>query len=322
MSEAVQFYLATLVTLAAVDVLACWGLNLQFGVGGILNFAYVVMQAVGGYTAAMLTLGSASENGGFQKYLIGAELPFPLPIIAAGILGGLAAGLVGLVVLRRLKRDYQAIVMLVVSLIATHVVTNQRDIANGDAGLVLIPKPLDDVLKLDEVTYQWVYAGFCVLVAVAGFFVMQRIVRAPFGRTLRAIRDNEPVVAALGRNPLRFQITAMIVGGCFAGVSGALLVMYIGAYGPGSWTFAVTFLYLTAILVGGTGNNVGVLVGAVVVASLINEGTRFLPEVGFPGLTAALQWIAVGVLTLAFLWFKPQGLVPERQMRIASEAGK
>src|SRR4029079_10114153 len=129
--------------------------------------------------------------------------------------------------------------------------------------------------------------------AAVGFFIMQRMTRAPFGRTLRAIRDNEPVAAALGRNPMRFQLTAMMVGGVFAGVSGALLVQYIGAYGPGSWTYPVTFLYLTAILVGGTGNNVGVLFGAAVVASLINEGTRFLPEIGFPGLTGALQWIAV-----------------------------
>jgi branched-chain amino acid transport system permease protein len=321
MSEAVQYYVATLVVFGAVDVLACWGLNLQFGVAGVLNFAFVVLQAAGGYTAAVLTLGSSATTGDFQHYVFGAKLPFPIPTIIAGIVGALFAGMIGLVVLRRLRRDYQAMVMLVISLIATHVATNQRGLVNGDAGLVLIPKPLEMQLALDPVVYQWVYAGFCVVIAAVGFFIMQRMTRAPFGRTLRAIRDNEPVAAALGRNPLRFQLTAMMVGGVFAGVSGALLVQYIGAYGPGSWTYPVTFLYLTAILVGGTGNNVGVLLGAAVVASLINEGTRFLPEIGFPGLTGALQWIAVGLLTLAFLWFRPQGLIPERGLRRDKSGG-
>jgi len=320
-SEALQFYLATLVVFMAVDVLACWGLNLQFGVAGVLNFAFVVLQAAGGYTAAVLTLGPSSATGGFQHYVFGATLPFPIPTIVAGIVGALFAGVIGLVVLRRLRRDYQAMVLLVLSLIATHVATNQRGLVNGDAGLVLIPKPLELQLALDPVVYQWVYAGFCVALAAFGFFVMQRVTRAPFGRTLRAIRDNEPVAAALGRNPMRYQLTAMVVGGCFAGVSGALLVQYIGAYGPGSWTYPTTFLYLTAILVGGTGNNVGVLFGAAVVASLINEGTRFLPEIGFPGLTGAIQWIAVGLLTLAFLWFRPQGLFPERRTRRQRDAG-
>jgi branched-chain amino acid transport system permease protein len=312
-SEAVQFYVATLVIFMAVDVLACWGLNLQFGVAGILNFAFIVLQAAGGYTAAVLTLGPSSATGGFQSYIGGATWPFPLPIIAAGVTGGLIAAVVGLVVLRRLRRDYQAMVMLVISLIATSFATNQKGLVNGDAGLVLIPKPLELSLGLSPIVYQWVYAGFCVAMAIVGFFVMQRITRSPYGRTLRALRDNEPVAAALGRNPLRFQLSAMVVGGCFAGVSGALLVMHVGAYGPGSWTYPATFLYLTAILVGGTGNNFGVLFGAAVVASLINEGTRFLPEVGFPGLTGAIQWIAVGLLTLAFLWFRPQGLIPERR---------
>jgi branched-chain amino acid transport system permease protein len=314
-SEAVQFYVVTLVVFMAVDVLACWGLNLQFGVAGVLNFAFVVLQAAGGYAAAVLTLGPASETGGFQHYIAGARLPFPLPIVLAGAIGGLLAGLIGLIVLRRLRRDYQAMVLLVVSLIATSVATNQRGLVNGDAGLVLIPKPLETELGLTPLAYSWAYAGFCVAVAALGFFVMQRITRAPYGRTLRAIRDNEPAAAALGRNPLRFQLSAMIVGGCFAGVSGALLVQHVGAYGPGSWTYPTTFLYLTAILVGGTGNNLGVLFGAAVVASLINEGTRFLPEIGFPGLTGALQWIAVGLLTLAFLWWRPQGIVPERRAR-------
>src|SRR5438309_6829732 len=98
--------------------MAVWGLNLQFGVAGISSFAYVVFQAAGAYTASVLSLG-ASHALGFQQYVGGATLPFPLPLIAAGLVGGSLAALVGFIGIRRLRSDYQAMVMLVISLTAT-----------------------------------------------------------------------------------------------------------------------------------------------------------------------------------------------------------
>jgi branched-chain amino acid transport system permease protein len=85
-SVAWQFYFSTLLIYLAVDIMAVWGLNLQFGVAGISSFAFVVFQAVGAYTAAVLTLGP-SQSAGFQQYVGGANLPFPLPVIAAGVAG-------------------------------------------------------------------------------------------------------------------------------------------------------------------------------------------------------------------------------------------
>lgn len=100
--------------------MAVWGLNLQFGVAGISNFAYIIFQAAGAYTAAVLTLGPETPLS-FQQYIGGANLPFPLPIIAAGVVGGVLSILVGLISMRRLRTDYQAMVMLVVSLTATYI---------------------------------------------------------------------------------------------------------------------------------------------------------------------------------------------------------
>jgi branched-chain amino acid transport system permease protein len=132
---------------------------------------------------------------------------------------------------------------------------------------------------------------------------------------MRAARDNENAAAALGKNVFGLRMTAFIAGGVIAGISGAVFVEFIGAWSPGSWLYPETFVFFTAILVGGTGNNIGVAVGALLVPIGFLESTRFLPNIGYPGFVDALEWIAVGVLALVFLWFWPRGVIPERKRR-------
>lgn len=320
MSQGTQFYISLLLITLAVDLMACWALNLQLGVTGILNFGFIVSQAAGAYTAAMLTLGPPGEIIGFQDYLFGARLPFPLPLLGAGLAGAVVGLLIGVVVLRHLRREYQAIVMLVVSLAATSIASNQIWLVNGASGLVLIPKPLQSVLPVSSVAYQWLYAGFSLALCAGVLLIMHRITRSPFGRTLRACRDNEAVIAATGRNPLKLQLIVMVVGGTVAGLSGAILAQFLGAWGPYDWLYPATFFYLTAILIGGSGNNWGVMVGVVVLSLVLHEGTRFLPRYGFAGFSEALSWVLVGVIMLLFLWFRPQGVIPERTGRRVTEA--
>lgn len=314
MSAAWQFYFSTLAIYLAVDIMAVWGLNLQFGVAGISSFAFIIFQAVGAYTASVLTLGP-SKSVGFQQYIGGANLPFPLPLLAAGLAGGLLALVVGLVGLRRLRSDYQAMVMLVVSLTATYIVDNETHLFNGPAGLSLVPKPLFNSLGLSLVSYQWFYVGLSAVICVLIYIVVRRFTESPLGRAMRAVRDNEHAAAALGKNVLALRMTAFVAGGAIAGISGAVFVEFIGAWSPGSWLYPETFVFFTAILVGGTGNNIGVAVGALLVPIGFLESTRYLPNIGYPGFVEALQWIAVGVLALTFLWFWPRGVIPERKRR-------
>ncbi len=117
MSTATQYYVTILLIYLGIDAMACLGLNLQFGVTGLVNFGFILFQAAGAYTAAVLTLGPSSANGGYQQYIGGANVPFPLPILAAALVGGVLSLLVGFVGLRRLRTDYQAITLLAVSLI-------------------------------------------------------------------------------------------------------------------------------------------------------------------------------------------------------------
>lgn len=312
MPEAVQFYVATLVVVLAVDLIACWALNLQVGTTGVMNFGFAAFMGVGGYAAALVTLGPP-DGSGLQEYLFGMSLPFPIPLIVAGVAGAAASFLIGIVVLRRLSADYQAVVFLVVSLMATNIAQNQTWLVNGSAGLVLIPKPLEDIIGLDTLEYQWVYAGFALALCATSFFIVNRIVVSPLGRALRACRDADFVIASSGRNPANLKLLVMVIGGAMAGVCGGLLALFLGVWSPAHWLLPITFVYLTSVLVGGSGNNLGVLVGAVLVLGVLRELARFLPQFGFPGFSEALGWILIGLVMLVVLWFRPEGIVPERK---------
>ena len=328
MSDAMQFYLSTLLIYLFIDVMGVLGLNLQFGVAGIINFAYIVFVAVGAYTAAVVSLGP-DFPGNFQHYLFGASWPFPLPILAAGAASGVLSLVVGLISLRRLRSDYQAMVMLVLSLIATLTATNATGLVNGPAGLANVPQPLFDQLGLPPLEYQWVYAIWAGLLTALTFLFVRGITNSPLGRTLRAMRDNDRAAAALGKNITALRLLIFVVGGVIAGISGAVFVEFIQAWSPGSWLYPETFVFLAAIIVGGSANNWGAVVGALLVPVGFLEATRFLPQdfnlfghhvVLFSGLVDALQWVAVGLLILVFLWFRPQGLFPERPGRFTPRA--
>src|SRR5579864_2907745 len=206
MSAATQYYTVTIVVYVCVNVIAAWGLDLQFGVTGVLNFAFIIFQAIGAYTAAMLSLGPASTSGGFQQYAIGAKLPFPLPLIGAMLAGAALAGIAGLITLRRLRSDYQAMVMLVVSVVAAIVVTAETPLANGAAGLSLIPNPMQGIAGLSRQTQSWLFAAFCVAVMIAVGVLMYAIVYSPRGRVLRAVRENKHAIEALGRSATRARL--------------------------------------------------------------------------------------------------------------------
>ncbi len=319
MSDAMQFYLSTLLIYLFIDIIGVLGLNLQFGVAGIINFAYIAFVAVGAYTAAVVSLGPDHPDN-FQHYLFGANWPFPLPIIAAGVTSGALSLLVGVISLRRLRSDYQAMVMLVLSLIATLVASNASGLVNGPAGLATIPQPLYDQLGLAPLDYQWVYAGWAGFLTVLTFLFVRGITNSPLGRTLRAMRDNDRAAAALGKGIVGLRLMVFVIGGAIAGISGAVFVEFIQAWSPGSWLYPETFVFFAAILVGGTANNWGVMVGTLLVPVGFLEATRYLPEILYRGFVEAMQWVCVGLLILLFLWFRPNGIFPERAARFRPRA--
>ena len=311
-----SFYLSTLVVYFFIDALLAWALNLQYGWAGIPNFALIMFQAIGAYAAAVVSLGPDNGINSFQRYVFGASWPFPLPLVAAVVAGGLLALVVGSFSLRRIRRDYQAAILLIVSLIAIGLVSNVVGLVNGSNGLTGIPKPLSGVLaSLNYDNYQWVYAAWTGVIAVAVYLLVARLGRSGWGRALRAVRDHEDAAATISLNPAGLRMQALVLGGMIAALSGGLLVEFLAAWSPAAWGYAETFAVFTAIILGGVGNNWGVVLGTLLVQVIFLQVPTFLPEVGYTGLIDALQWVLIGILWLACLAIRPRGLLPERRYR-------
>jgi branched-chain amino acid transport system permease protein len=310
----VAYYLTTLLVYGGVDVIACLALSQQFGVAGVTNFAFIVFQAAGAYAAAVLSLPSQSANGGFQTYVGGLQLPFPLPWIGAAIVGGLLALPFSLLVGKRLRGDFAAVGLLVTAVMANLLVTNYKPLLNGDAGLALVPAPLQSHFDPLSVNYQWGYSAGTLALAACVYLFLRRITESPYGRTLRAMRDNDVVADSVGKNLQSLRTSMLVLGGAIAGLSGGILVGFINLWDPAAWGFAESIVLFAAVIIGGLGNHRGAVVGAVLVPLGFLEATRYIPDTfGRPGLVPALQWVAVGLVIVLFLWFRPQGILPERR---------
>jgi branched-chain amino acid transport system permease protein len=320
-----SYYTINLLIYAAVDAMACLGLSQQFGVAGVTNFGFIIFQAAGGYTAAILALPDQSANGGFQSYIGGWNLPFPVPWLGAAVVGGLIALPFTFLVGRRLRGDFAAIGLLVTAVLLNLIVTNYRPVLNGDAGLSLIPAPLGQQFSTQSSGYQWAFtAGALALCALVYLFV-RRITESPYGRSLRAMRDNDIVADSLGKNLLSLRTAMLVTGGAIAGLSGGILVSYISTWSPAAWGYAETVVLFAAVIIGGAGNHLGAILGAVLVPVGFEEVTRYIPTSNSlpPNLIPSLEWVAIGLLIVIFLWLRPQGILPERKrvIRVPATAG-
>jgi ABC-type branched-subunit amino acid transport system permease subunit len=317
------YYFATLAVLFFIFCIQTWGLNLQFGTAGILNFTYITFFAIGGYFTGVAMLGRPDALSN-MRYILGLGLPFPIALLIGATAAGVLGLLVGLVALRRLRSDYLAIVTVSVGAIVFDFVNVNTGVFNGADGIAGIPYPFNDIMPggpLDPNAYIFFYlglAGICTLVLGVIAF---RIYNSPLGRTLRAIREDSDVAQAFGKDAYRFRMIAMVVGCVYAGIAGGLLVGFISALNPGGWQAGETFLLYAALLLGGRGNNWGAMLGAFLVPVLFQEATRYLPAIqGHPELIPAIRNMIVGALLIAILWFRPQGVLPERRFRIGGIA--
>ena len=315
------FYVINLLVYAAVDAMACLGLNQQFGVAGVTNFGFIIFQAAGGYAAAVLALPAESANGGFQSYIGGWNLPFPLPWIGAAVVGGLVALPFAFLFGRRLRGDFAAVGLLVTAVLLNLLVTNYRPLLNGDAGLSLIPTPLrgDNMFSVQSLGYEWGFTAGAIALGLCVFWFVGRLTESPYGRSLRAMRDNDVVADSLGKNLLSMRTAMLVAGGAIAGLSGGILVTYITTWSPAEWGYAETVVLFAAVIIGGAGNRVGAVLGAVLVPVGFEEVTRYIPTSNNlpPNLIPSLEWVAIGLLIIGFLWFRPQGVLPERKRFIA-----
>jgi ABC-type branched-subunit amino acid transport system ATPase component len=134
------------------------------------------------------------------------------------------------------------------------------------------------------------------------------------------MRDNDTVADSLGKDIFALRTGSLILGGAVAGLSGGILVSFISVWSPPAWSYAETIVLFAAVIIGGAGNHAGAVLGAILVPVGFEEVTRFIsssdPNLP-PNLLPSLQWVAIGLLITVFLWFRPQGVLPERKRVIA-----
>jgi ABC-type branched-subunit amino acid transport system ATPase component/ABC-type branched-subunit amino acid transport system permease subunit len=314
----VEYYITIIAIYIGTDLIAAWGLNLEFGVTGVPNLAYIVFFACGAYTYSVLTVGPASQFGGSETYIIGARIDPALAILVAIVVSAAFGIFIGLTGLRRLRLDYQALAFLIISFVAIGLVGADSSIFNGLDGMSLVPNPLGAGKHSPSA---WAYVVIVAIACVVTILFVRQLTNGPLGRALRAVRDDESAALAIGKNVTWMRLMVQGIGAGLAGLSGALLVGFIGGWSPAAWAYVETLALMTGIMVGGRGNNKGVTIGTILVLGAFLQGVQYLPTVpGRPGTPEDIGWIIVGALTIAFLFSRPQGIFPERRPRYGERA--
>lgn len=306
-------YAATLVVYFFIYNIFGFGLNIQFGYTGILDFAFITFMAIGGYLYGVAAL-PPQTPGSQIYYVLGLNWSFPLAMLLA-IIGSAALGaLIGLIALKRLRSDYLAIVTLASGTLVYGVIGNFTRLFDGWEGLMGVPQPFTGVLNLNPNTFVLFFVLISGVIMAILWFLANRLYHSPLGRAMRAVREDIDVAEAYGKPTFRIRLTAMVIGCVYAGIGGALTVAFITALAPAGWQTGETFVIWALLLVGGRGNNLGAVLGSFLVAVLFTEATRYLPAIaGNPNLIPNIRNIIIGVLLILTLRFRPQGLVPERK---------
>ncbi|GAC1479126.1 MAG: branched-chain amino acid ABC transporter permease [Candidatus Dormibacteria bacterium] len=308
-------YLTSIITEGAIFGIMALGLNVVWGWSGDFDLAYYGYVALGAYMTLVLTIGRQPPPA---EYILGFQLPYLVAVVGA-VLSAMAMGLVvGSIALRHLRGIYFSIVTLGAVYVVYVLAGQYVPLFDGYNGLSGLVNPMGDALGLDYKGYQYFFLGFSLLVFVLVFLFLTRLSHSRFSLALRSLREDERAAAAFGRDIYRLKLKAYVLGAGLAGLGGALFAAYLSAFNPSAWSPVEVIVLYSAVLVGGRGNIRGVVIGVLVMIVLIQESTRFLPEVpGHPNIVPALRAIIIGLVLVLFLRFRPQGILPERRYQDA-----
>lgn len=299
-------YLIFFLTVASILAIATLGLNLQWGVSGQFNAGVVGFMAIGGYTQAILTMPAS------QELLVQLHAPFAVGLVGALAVSGVAALLVGVATLK-LRSDYLAIATFGIATSIQVLANNLEPLTGGSRGLVGIPRPFEGWGPRGY-GIAWLALVACVL--AAAFVALQTLLRSPWGRVQRALREDEVVCAALGKNVVRQRLTAFVMGSMLMGLSGALYAAFVGTTSPSEFLPILTFQIWAMLIVGGSGSNAGAIAGSFAIWGLWTLSGMVIVSVLPPQWQAqggALQYILVGLVLVCTLLFRPQGLLGARR---------
>ena len=283
-------YLLHILILIGIYSILSVSLNLLVGYTGILSIAHAAFYGVGAYVAALLAL----------KF----QTPFLLNMVLAVGASAVLGALVGIPSLR-IKDDYFVIATFAFQVITFSVLNNLVSITGGPMGLPGIPQPvIFGIGVFGHVGFLILTILFCALT----FWIASRIVGSPYGRVLKAIREDEVFAQACGKNVAAYKVGIFMIGAGLAAIAGVLYATYITYIDPTSFTVMESIFIISIVIIGGAGNLWGSLLGAAVLVAL-PELLRF---VGLPNAIAAnIRQILYGGLLVAFMLWRPRGFIGE-----------
>lgn len=314
----------TMAQFAMVAIIAI-GLNVVVGQAGLLDLGYVGFYAVGAYTVALLTSPASpwnkvGPNGWFSEdwAWLGC-VPLAMAITA---ISGLFLGTPTL----RLRGDYLAIVTLGFGEIIRLAADNLASVTNGPRGLNEVAYPRLGVSEdLPNGVFSsgnaagaanygtwWFWLGLVLMVVV--LMLVGNLERSRVGRAWVAIREDEDAAEVMGVNTFKFKLWAFTIGAAIGGLSGALYAGQVQFVAPPTFNIINSMLFLVAVVLGGQGNKLGVVLGAFVIVYLPNR----LLGVEFLGINLGdLKYLFFGLALVVLMIFRPQGLFPARQKLLA-----
>ena len=298
-------YLLHILILIGICIILSSSLNLIVGYTGLLSIAHAAFYGIGAYVAALMALNLHS--------------PFIVNLVCAVVISGLLGAVIGIPSLR-IKDDYFVIATFAFQIITFNLLNNLVSFTGGPMGLPGIPQPviLGWVVS-SHVEYLALIIVFCIII----LWIIHRIVHSPFGRILKAIREDEVFALASGKNIAAYKVMVFMIGAAMAAVAGVMYAHYISFIDPTSFTVMESIFIISIVIIGGAGSMWGPVVGAVVLVSL-PEILRF---VGMPSSIAAnMRQIFYGALLVAFMMWRPSGFMGEYAFQIGSggkrKAGK
>ncbi|MDP8938982.1 MAG: branched-chain amino acid ABC transporter permease [Actinomycetota bacterium] len=297
-------YIEGVILTAGIFALMAQGLNLHWGFTGLLNFGHVAFFAVGAYTMGIL-------NTQFEVGLLPSFLAAMVAAVVLGIIVGLPA--------IRLRTDYLAIVTITIGEIFRLVLKSGpgvTELTRGPRGIRGFSNEFfflrEDIGLgfLDPDQYLLVLVWLTV--AVVGV-LLWILIKSPWGRVLKGIREDEDAVRALGKNVTAYKMQSFALGAGIAGLAGVFFAMDIGSLAPDTYLPIITFYAWTILMLGGSASHWGPIVGAVIFWAIFN-GTLYIPREIVSGAEAAyLRQIGVGALIMAIMIFRPQGILGNKE---------
>ena len=306
------FFLCVVLILGIVTM----GLNLQWGATGLFNAGVAGFYAIGGYTHAILTaMPLPGHLGNFGWH-------WSIGLLAAPLVTALAAWGIGALTIR-LRGDYLAITSFGIAVTIQLTTLNWAELTGGPNGLTRLGRPLASVFTTPA-SFNLAYLALLAGVAALVYWGLERMLRAPWGRVLRAIREDETAATAIGKRAFAFRLQSLVIGCMIMGLGGALYAHFVGYIAPEDFLPILTFQLWAMLIVGGAGNNKGAILGALAVWAIwtISGGAlRMIIPADQQARGAALQIVLIGALLAAMLLVRPRGLLGE-EMRVSRHAAR